>query len=85
METKEEMDDKIVRMMQERNRQNADFRRKYNISQKPIPQPTIEKPLTREEMDDKIARMMQERNRQDAEFRKKYSQEGSSKPYLNRI
>lgn len=58
----------------ERNRQDAEFRQRYNISTPPpVLVPTINKPLSRDALNNKLSEMEAERNRQDAEFRQRYA------------
>lgn len=70
--TKEEMDQKIREMMEERARQDKEVREKYGVNFIPPPPSVSEKPLSKEEIDRKVQEMMQERARQDAEVRQKY-------------
>ena len=65
--TSDEINEKMFRMMHEREKQDAEaekrftfpFRKTPDVAQKPI----IERPLTSDEINEKMFRMMQERER----------------------
>lgn len=69
--TRSEMNDRIQRMTEERQRQVLEAR--ANNSQSPANSlrfiKTAEKPMTRDEMNDRIQRMMEERQRQQLSFK----------------
>ena len=71
--TTAELNDKIYRFMQERNRQDAEARQSFSSNTLTRVQPIIERPLTSDELNDRMYRFMQERNRQDAEAQQRFS------------
>lgn len=71
--TSDEISKKMDAMVQERQRQEAEFRRQWPSSNQSASlqfQTVTEKPLTSDEISDKMNTMIQERKRQNAEFQK---------------
>ncbi len=73
--TKEEMDERMSKMIKARQERDAERRRELGMEPPPREKPIIERPLTQEEVEERMQRMRQDRNEREQESaaRKTYS------------
>jgi hypothetical protein len=71
--TLEEMKEKMLKMWETRERQDAELRKKYGLPALAArPREVQEKLLTRQELEEKILKIIEVREKQDDELRRKY-------------